>query len=1071
MLRIRAWFVVFGLLFCGEIFAQRVKSTLSGVITDGTSAAVPGAQVKLVNEGTGTAVVFRTSGEGTYAFPFLESGTYTLQVSNSGFKTLVRSGVVLQSNSDQRLDLSLDVGEISQKVEVAGEAPPINTVNATVGTVVDHEQIETLPLLERNVLQLINLIPGSTMGGTGTNDFNPSINGTRPRGNNFTVDGISINQEHSGTTGGGGVSYSPQVEAVSEFKVLTSNYSAEYGRAMGSVISMALVSGANQYHGSLFEFTRNDALNARSYFLARTAKKPKLRNHQLGGSLGGRIMRDKLFFFSTGEQLLQHSSNVTTFSVPTRAMLQGDFSTDANTIYDPATVVTSATGAITRQAFPDNRIPTSRFDPSAIPLAAFWPSPDPGSPDGTYTNASVPGKNSIKLNTKVDYNLRERDTLSMRVSYSYAETIGAQGVPGPGNGNTNAFVSTKSPGFQTNYTHTFQPNLINELRGGFQHTTALQTTVPEAVADWRTKVGLPQLHSDPKLQYGFPNLVVAGLPTLGASFDRYDFFSDSLNFNDTLSWSRGRHFIKIGGNVNRIQTQDRLPGYPAGLYTFSGTYTSNPGNTRSGRGFADLLLGWSSNSQAGLLARGGNGYRMLNWEVGAFVQDDWRVTRKLTLNLGMRWDHATPLHTLDNVLFSYDPASNTMKQAEPPVPANWRDFGPRFGFAYLARPTMVIRGGYGISFFPQFKGLGGFFAGPPVSQTKAFPSINPARPALTFRDTFGEFDETAAKVFTFTPADAGPMFGHNPSPYVQGWNLTIEKVIRKYMISISYVGNKGTNLEDIYQANQLSADLLGPDSKFGGKTAQQRRPFPNAGRIQAMQNDLNSHYNALQAKLEKRLSYGLTLLTSFTWSNAMEVNRAYLQDHTYRRSSRSQSVYNVPKVFVQSGSWSVPVGKGQQWLNRTGVLNGFIGGWRLTGILSMRDGYPVNVVSSINNSGSFNLRLTPNILRDPNLPKDQRTIQRWYDPTAFTVPEPYTFGNAANFTVRGPGLINLNPALSKQFRFWENKRIELRAEAYNVFNAPGFGLPDGGIGGVNAGRITGLANQNRAMQFAIRFMY
>ncbi|MBI3208839.1 MAG: carboxypeptidase regulatory-like domain-containing protein, partial [Candidatus Solibacter usitatus] len=410
-----------------------MKSTLSGVITDGTSAAIPGADVKLLNEATGLAVPYKTSADGMYAFPFLETGRYSVQVSSPGFKTLVRSGVTVQSNSDQRLDLTLDVGEISQKVEVAGEAPLLNQVSATVATSVGHEEIENYPLIERNVLQLINLIPGSTLGGTGTQDFDPSINGTRPRGNNFTVDGISINQEHSGTTGGAGVSYSPQVEAVSEFKVLTSNYSAEYGRAMGSIISVGLMSGTNRYHGSLFEFLRNDAFTARSYFLAATARKPKLRNNQLGGSLGGPIKRDKLFFFATGEQLLQHSSNVSTFSVPTKAMLAGDFSTDANTIFDPATVTTGPTGAIVRQPFAGNKIPSARFDPSAIPLAAFWPQPDPGSPDGSYTNASVPGKNSVKFNIKLDYSVSQKDNLSVRISYNYAETIGATAVPGPGN--------------------------------------------------------------------------------------------------------------------------------------------------------------------------------------------------------------------------------------------------------------------------------------------------------------------------------------------------------------------------------------------------------------------------------------------------------------------------------------------------------------------------------------------------------------------------------------------------------------------------------------------------------------
>jgi hypothetical protein len=1054
--------------------AQRIKSTLSGVVTDPSGGSIPGAEVVLTNEGTNASATFVTTDTGAFTFPFLDPGTYTLKAAVAGFKTAVQKGIVVRVATDERVDLRLEVGQVADQVEVVARAPLLEKVSSTLGQVVENKKIVDLPLNGRTIFSLLNTSPGSSLGGaagSGVTATNPSINGTRPRGNNFTIDGVSANQEYSGFTGGAGVASIPQVDAIGEFKVITSNYSAEYGRTTGAVVTLGIKSGTNQFHGSLFEFLRNEILDARNFFASPTARKPVLRYNQFGAAVGGPIRKDKLFFFSDVEWTRRRSTSVSTQTVPTLAMRSGDFSADTNVLYDPATTVVDGT-RVSRTAFPGNIIPANRIDPSAKLLVDYWPAPNAPGLVSNYLSTSSTGANIARHDTKIDYTLSARDALSGRFSWYDNETIGAKTFPGPANPNLTAYNRIKAPGFQVNYTRTFSPRLLNEFRTGWQRNRMSVSGEQSSYDDWRTKLGLPRIFSSATLQLGFPSIAPVGVGTIGQSTAAFLFYQNSTEYIDTLSWTRGKHFVKFGGSVSRLHSQDYIPNSPAGTYNFSGQFTSLPGTAATGRGFADFLLGWSSGASATLNV--GGGVQPRNTELGFFVQDDFRLRRNLTLNIGMRYDVATSIRTEEGTLWTYSPSGNTMVRAEPPARADKNNIAPRFGFAWEMFSRTVLRGGYGIAYFPQFKGLAGFFGGPPPQQTRGFTATDATRPALMLRDTLGAFDETLSQAFVVTSANSIPRFAPENlrSPYVQSWNLTLERQLGpSFVLSTSYVGNKGTHLENIHQANQLPVSLLGPNDRFGGLTPQQRRPFPNANLVQSMQNDLNGNYHSLQVKGEWRFARGLSSLTAYTWSKALEVFRGDNQDNWNRRTSYGPTRTDLRHAFVESWTYELPFGTRKRWLQKGGLAGQVLGGWQVNGILTARSGFPLRLSAASNLSGSFNLYQRPDRIRDGNLPESERTLDRWFDTSAFAVPQQYTFGNSGNGVVRGPGLFNVDLSLFKQFRVFEGKRIEFRAEAFNFTNTPGFQVPNAVIGSAQVGRITALANDNRSIQFGLKFLF
>ncbi len=1056
--------------------AQRVKSTLSGVVSDPSGAFVAGAAVTLTHADSNVSSRFLTEADGSYTFPFLSPGTYTLTVTHEGFKTAVRRGIEIRVATDQRIDTQLDLGQVADSVEVKAEAPLLESVSASLGQVVDNRKITDLPLNGRNVLSLLSTIPGSSGGGA-TGSFasasNPSINGTRTTGNNFTVDGVSVNQEYTGSNGGSGSVYTPQVDAVSEFKVITSNYSAEYGRAMGGVVTINLKSGTNQYHGSLFEFLRNDKLNARNYFASPTAAKPTLRYNQFGGAGGGPLVHDKLFFFVDAEWTRRRAQATRVSTVPTLKMKAGDLSEETAVIYDPLTTTVEGT-RIVRSPYPNKVVPASAIDPTSKQLIGLYPDPNRAGLAANYNiNAGVLN-NSVRHNTKIDWMLSSRDSISGR--FSYANSYGDSGtiLPGPGNPNATQVSTSPTPSFQISNTHTFSPRLVNELRFALQKTNLEQSSERTAIDDWRTKLGLPPIHEDRKLQFGFPNIMPAGLTALGTPYDVFVYAQRNWNIIDTLSRTVGRHFLKMGGSLSLLNTTDRIPNFPAGGYIFGGQFTSLPGTANTGRPVADLLIGWAQTAYAGMV---GNGMKPNTKEFGLFFQDDFRVTRRLTLNLGLRYDIAGAPTTVEKQLWTFTPSCNCNRLSEPPFPTEKNNFSPRLGFAFQANSKLVLRGGYGVAYFPQFKGLSGFAVIPPALQQNQYTSTDARTPARTFRDTLGTFVYALGDLqeVAITPSRTTGMYqpNGNNAPYLQSWNLTLEhSPISNLMLGASYVGNKGTHMWINRDVNTLAQPALGPDAQFGGVTAQLRRPYPNAGRITAIENQANTSYQALQLKAEWRQSAGLSFLTSYTYGKSIDTPYSFIQDPTNRQGSRGLAPQNVANYFVHSMTYQLPFGAGRRWLQSKGIADVVLGGWAMNSIVTARSGFPVNPVNSSNGTGSLTIQgQRPDRIRDGNLPVEERRVQRWFDTGAFASPPAYRFGNSGMNVIEGPGLFNMDFSLFKNFRIREGMRLQFRAEAFNFTNSISLGAPNATIGTAAAGTITTLSNENRAVQLGLKFLF
>jgi hypothetical protein len=1057
------------------VFAQRVKSTLSGVVFDPSRAAAAGAEVTLINEGTGVALKFRTRIDGSYAFPFLDAGSYTVEAGMEGFKKSVERGVVVRVATDQRLDFTLEIGSVSDRVEVKAQAPLLESVSSTLGQVVDNKKITDLPIGGRNVLSLLAIIPGSSGGGggVGVTGSNPSINGGRATGNNFTLDGVSVNQEFSGTTGGAGVAYVPQIDALSELKVITSNYSAEYGRVAGAVVAMSIKSGSNEFHGTAFEFLRNDILDAKTFFAAPTARKPVLRYNQFGGSLGGPIKKNRLFFFTNAEWTRNIGQAVRISTVPTARMRNGDFGEDTNTLYDPRTTRREA-GAVVRDPFPNNTIPAAAIDESSRKIAAFWPEPNVAGLANNFNLQTGTRTTVVRTDSKVDWVLTPKDTVTGRYSDNRTDSFSGFNLPGPANPNSQAIGTSVNPGFQVSHTHIFSPVWISELRVAYQKRSNPQLAEPSALDDWRTKLSLPAIHKDTRLQWGFPNITPTGVTALGTPYDRFLFEQRNWNIVQTTSWTRGAHFVKFGGTISRLHTTDYIPNFPAGGYIQSGVFTSIPGRARTGRGFGDFLLGWSDAAYAGLV--GGGGMRPITKEGALFVQDDYRVSSKLTLNLGLRWDVSTAPRTEAGTLWAFEASCNCNRRREPAFPTDWINFGPRVGFAYQVTPKTVVRGGYGIAYFPQFKGLSGFGVFPPALQQNAYFSTDTVTPARTFRDTFGTyFDLASVNEVLITPNTSTGGFdpGSSKAPYIQSWNFTVEQSLAPHLVAgASYVGNKSTNLHINRDRNTLPASLLGPPEQFGGRTTQQRRPFPGAGRVTYITNEGVANYNSLQAHAEWRLRGGMSFLTSYTWSKAFDEPYPQLMDPTNRRSARGLSPADVAHYFAHSLSYELPWGPGHRWLSGKNLASYVAGGWQTNIIVIARTGYPFTPLAPTNLTGSFSTgQNRPNRLRDGALPAGERSIDRWFDASAFAQPLSNTFGNSPANVLRGPGMFNFDASLFKHFPVGERTNLQFRAEAFNASNTPAFGLPAATIGTPTVGRITSLAKGSRTVQLALKILF
>jgi Carboxypeptidase regulatory-like domain/TonB-dependent Receptor Plug Domain len=1062
MLRVRGQFILFlAALWAGTAQAQVDTGSILGMIRDKSGGVVPGATVTVRESTTNTVMTLIADAAGNYVATPLRIGTYAVSVELTGFKKETREGVVLRVQDRLRLDFELEPGDIKESVVVTGEAPIVQSETSSLGEVVDARQIVGLPLNGRNYIDLATLTSGVIRTAEGSNgNVNATfvVNGTRGGQNNYLLDGIDNNSND-----GGEAALYTNVDAIEEFKVQTSNYSAEFGRSGGAVINASLKSGANTVSGSAFYFLRDESLDARGYFEDPQSQKAPFHFQQFGGTLGGPIQKDKTFFFIDYQATRRRSADTGIFSVPTVAQRNGDFSGDGNNvIYDP----------LTGEPFPGNVIPANRFSPLARNFINLYPDPNQ---DGLKNNYLVNPNSTNSINQgdlRLDHQFSGSDRVFLRLSFTKGARFLEPPLPGLANGGDygTGNSDSKTWGGALGFTHIFSSSTVNELRVGFNRVKGSDGTTVGGQKAPPPELTVPGVINDPAVA-GITVFDPAGYSHVGdPEFIPTYTLTQELQISDTLSLVRGRHSMKTGFQLRKSYFDLFQIPQPRGKFSFSGEFTQDPDhNDGTGDPLADALLGYSSQIDISNITQTRNRTPVF----GAFFQDDFKVNSSLALNLGLRWDYTGPTVEADDRQSNFDYetgqilVANQNGNSRGLIDVDKLDFAPRLGFAWTPWKDgkTVFRGGYGIfygaqevrtgfqigysmPFFFQLSKSSDFGVTPAAFVDEGFPTLDPASAAFPTLFTVDRRFKT---------------------PYYQQWNLSVQRDIGwNTLLEIAYVGSKGTHLQVLRDYNQPQP---------GPGDPQERRPYPQYGNFGSITNAGSSTYNSIQLKLNKRWSNGVWLLSAFTYGKAYNDQPEICcaspwPPNSYNiQAERGPADYDQRYRSVTSFAWDLPFGKGRHFLDKEGVLDEIFGGWQLGGIVTIAAGFPFSPATSLDTSNtSSGGQLRPDLVGNPN--PAQPTPARWYNPDAYATPGEFTFGNAGRNSLVGPGTRTADLYLRKEFKIRGRARLELRIEAFNVFNHPNFGLPDNYIDdGESAGTITYTSIAQRQIQFGARLAF
>lgn len=1059
-----------------SVLAQTDTGTISGVVTDASGAVIPNAEVKASNLDTGSQ--FRTvSGEnGFYALNALPRGTYTLSVSAPGFATASRPGVVVNVNSRLEVGFQLRPGEVTETIEVTGETPLLETESGSLGQVVENKTLITLPLNGRNYSQLAVLAPGVTpnAGSRAADGF--SINGNRTFQNVFLVDGIDNNNYILGVDTNSTQALRPSVDAIQEFKLETANYSAEFGRAAGGVISVSIKSGTNNYRGSVFEFLRNEKLDANDFFSNRAGlRRPPLRRNQAGGTLGGPIVRNRTFFFASYQGTFIREPLTQTTTVPVGAMARGDFG-DVR-IFDPLNVAGGR-----RMPFPNNVIPGDRLDPVGSRLAELYPAPNqPGQVNNWVANIPL-GADEHQADARLDHRLSNANSLFLRFSRLDRENNRGPFFAPPGNGGNgfNDFPLIQLPkawSVALNNTHIFTPALVNEFRVGFTRNTSDQLSpAREPLFDEFGIRGIPPSRG----LTGLPTFSVTGFSQLGdRTFAPNPKLTEVLQFIDNVSWVRGQHTVKFGIDSRFMLNFAGTSNTARGSFSFNGQFTSEIPGTGTGNGLADLLLGQTNNATLTTLLRGDfrQDYH------GLFINDTWKLHRRLTVNLGIRYELQSPPREADNRQANFDldhrnatfgmlvPATDDRRFGGRFVARDKNNWAPRVGFAWQWNERTVVRGSGGI-FYGSFGYLAiaqMLAANPPNFLSVSVPTASTAaRSALVLSEGFpaGFLDPARVRnpnIVAFLP--------NWPLPEVYQWNFSLQRELPgSFVTTLAYVGSGSSYLPGINNVN---------DPPPGPGAINPRRPFPEFGSIILNSSFAHATYHSFQAKAERRFVSGFSFLGSYTWAksidnstNGEDTGNGPVQpmDPRNTRIEKGNSAIDVRHRFVASGIYELPFGRGKRFVSQRSVASAVLGGWQVGGIFTASSGTwqsPSLAPNTANTTGP----LRPNRIAEGNLPAGERTIDRWFDVSAFPAPPPFAYGNSGRNVLRMPGLLVLDALIGRSFALGESRRLDLRAEFFNFTNTPQWGRPNLNVAQPQAGRITNTSVPNRQVQLGIRIAF
>ena len=1059
-------------LVAATLWAQVDTATIVGTIHDTSGAVIPNAAVTITDVNTNIKVSRKADAEGSYIVTPLKVGTYSVTVDVPGFKTETRQNIVLQVQDRIRVDFEMQVGDVSQKVTVEAAAPVIQTDTSSLGEVVNSRQMEDLPLNGRNYLDLATLTAGVVRneGNNGNVGGNFTANGTRGDQNNYMLDGIDNNSNDNGLN-----VLRTNVDAIQEFKVQTNSFSAEFGRSGGAVVNAVIKSGSNQLHGSVFEFLRNSSLDARDYFEDPTAKKASFKQNQFGGTIGGPVKRDKVFFFGDyqGTRIRTPMSYVS--SVPTMLQRVGDFSEEGNNIiYDPDTYDPNTS---TRQPFTDNQIPADRIVALSQNFMNLYPEPNQPGFRNNYIISPVDTDRIDQMDARLDYNVSSVDQVFGRFSWVDEHNIQPAPLPGLANGGDShtGHIYDKAQGLSLGDTHTFTGRTVNELRAGFNHIRVRRgiplggTQFPPAglqvpgVPDNPATNGLTLFAPSGYRRLGDPGYA----PTLLASRD--------VQITDTLSLMRGRHSMKVGGEVRWDEFNIFQVSRPRGNFNFNGLFTRNPADpSGTGSSLADMLLGLPSFANISSLMDLGNRQHVL----GMFLQDDIKVSEALTLNLGVRYDYLSPVVEVHDHQANFDYSTGELLLANQGgasrglVEVDKLNIAPRIGLAWTPfkdRKT-VFRAGYGV-----FYGGQEIKTAAPLQLAYNVPFYyepqfysNGITPVITVGEGFPSLDPSQAVDPPVTSLDR-----RLKTPYYQHWNFTVERQLPGQVgLQIAYAGSKGTFLQSTTDRNQVRVP--------SAADVQESRPYPNFGSFTSIEDRGNSTYHSLQLRAEKRLSQGLYLLSAFTWAKSIndlpEICCAgpFPQNSYDVPAEKARSDFDQERRWVTSFDYELPIGKGKHWANSSRAADLLVGGWHIGGILAFGSGLPFSPILGYDpsNTGTQGWPRT-NRIANGNLPAGQRRPDNWFNLDAFPAPADYTFGNAGRNILEGPGSQVADLALRKMFAAGERLKIEFRAEFFNAFNHPNFGLPDNYIddGPGAAGVITYLSTPMRQIQFGLKLSF
>jgi hypothetical protein len=1036
------------------VAAQTLDTGILGTVTDPSGAIVATAKITITQSATGVARSVVTDSGGRYEVRYLVPGEYVVEASAQGFRTERRSGIEIQIGQMAAINFALQVGNIVETVEVTSAAPLLHTENATLGEVVAPERIVNLPLNGRSFVQLSILTPGvrtsePSQFTASTGGSRIIANGARDAWMQVNIDGITMVDNRSNY-----VNLYPIVDALQEFKVQTSNYSAEYGGNAGANTNLQLRSGTNQFHGDVWEFLRNDKLDARGYFRPAPFPKDRLKRNQFGTMIAGPIRRDKTFFMLAYEGVRAVQESAGTNIVLTPAQRMGNFSASSSPVIDP----------LSGSPFAGNIIPKDRLNPVSVNLInQYMPLPNAS---GTVNYAGV-----TQGHLATDQGMVRLDQYFSPKDQAFVHYIRWRRDFPNTELNPNFHFNGTQPisNLSTQYVHTFSPALLNEVRFGF-NLINVSVLSPRQGSNFTIaslginglNVGGPSgrpLRAD---EQGFPVIGISGYMGMGddqasSNLDN----SRTYQWVDNLTWIRGAHSFKFGGDIRRLMSDATTNNWPFGNMAFTGDI--------SGNSAADYMLGFPRTT---LTPEGVPISKIRQWRLGSYAQDDWKVNSNLTLNLGLRYDFVGQPRDINGVTrtLRFDMGPQPVLWPPPGQAADlWKNeylyFSPRFGLAYRLPHDMVMRGGYGIFYSEaQFDNTNILQLNPPTagSLTVTNPAVNPV---ATIDNPVPAVLYPTNPIFNVVsiPADR---LRHNS--YMQNWNLQLSRELtRNDVLETGWVGSKGTHVDT--SLNNFNNPDPGPG------TIQARRPYPQYARIRMIATDVNTIYHSLQTRYEHRFSRGLSLTGSYTWSHLMDdaaetinAGGCVCQNARSRgKAERGSSVLDQRHRLVIGYVWEMPFAK-----DFKGASGAVLGGWSLGGILTFASGLPFNVTQSGDSENNDGLWERPNLVPGQSVHVAGQTPNQWFNAAAFQRAL-LQYGNSPRDPLVGPGTHTWDLSASKSFKIprLEGHRLMFRSEFFNAFNAPQFSNPGSALGTGTFGRITGTALANRQIQLALKYMF